>query len=346
VAAGDGAYRITGHKWFTSAPMSDAFLVLAQTGEGPTCFLMPRRREDSSLNGLHFQRLKDKLGNRSNASSEVEFVDADATLIGEEGAGVRTIIEMVTLTRLDCALASAGLMRGALSEAVHHSRERSVFGKLLIDQPQMTRVLADMALDVAAASVLAFRVAEAFDGASSGAEGEKAFARVMTTVAKYWICKMAPALVYEAMECLGGNGYVEEGRLARAYREAPVNAIWEGSGNVMALDLGRILRRDPAAFETVIGRIEDDMGDAAGQTPGVLRAAMAMAISDEGACRLLAEQMALAAATAAMFRLGLTGAAEAFAETRLGGVFRHTYGMLNLRHDTRVIVDDLFPPLR
>jgi putative acyl-CoA dehydrogenase len=346
VAAGDGAYRITGHKWFTSAPMSDAFLVLAQTGEGPTCFLMPRRREDASLNGLHFQRLKDKLGNRSNASSEVEFVDADATLIGEEGAGVRTIIEMVTLTRLDCALASAGLMRGALSEAVHHSRERSVFGKLLIDQPQMTRVLADMALDVAAASVLAFRVAEAFDGASSGAEGEKVFARVMTPVAKYWICKMAPALVYEAMECLGGNGYVEEGRLARAYREAPVNAIWEGSGNVMALDLGRILRRDPAAFETVIGRIEDDMGDAAGQTPGVLRAAMAMAISDEGACRLLAEQMALAAATAAMFRLGLTGAAEAFAETRLGGVFRHTYGMLNLRHDSRAIVDDLFPPLR
>ncbi len=346
VAAGDGAYRITGHKWFTSAPMSDAFLVLAQTGEGPTCFLMPRRREDASLNGLHFQRLKDKLGNRSNASSEVEFVDADATLIGEEGAGVRTIIEMVTLTRLDCALASAGLMRGALSEAVHHSRERSVFGKLLIDQPQMTRVLADMALDVAAASVLAFRVAEAFDGASSGAEGEKVFARVMTPVAKYWICKMAPALVYEAMECLGGNGYVEEGRLARAYREAPVNAIWEGSGNVMALDLGRILRRDPAAFETVIGRIEADMGGAAGQTPGVLRAAMAMAISDEGACRLLAEQMALAAATAAMFRLGLTGAAEAFAETRLGGVFRHTYGMLNLRHDSRAIVDDLFPPLR
>jgi putative acyl-CoA dehydrogenase len=345
VAAGDGAYRITGHKWFTSAPMSDAFLVLAQTGEGPTCFLMPRRREDASLNGLHFQRLKDKLGNRSNASSEVEFVDADATLIGEEGAGVRTIIEMVTLTRLDCALASAGLMRGALSEAVHHSRERSVFGKLLIDQPQMTRVLADMALDVAAASVLAFRVAEAF-GASNGAEGEKAFARVMTPVAKYWICKMAPALVYEAMECLGGNGYVEEGRLARAYREAPVNAIWEGSGNVMALDLGRILRRDPRAFETVIARIEVDMGDAAGQTPDVLRAAMAMAISDEGGCRLLAEQMALAAATAAMFRLGLTGAAEAFAETRLGGVFRHTYGMLNLRHDSRVIVDDLFPPLR
>ena len=346
VGQGDDRYRITGHKWFTSAPMSDGFLVLAQTGEGPTCFLMPRRRDDGSLNGLHFQRLKDKLGNRSNASSEVEFVDADATRIGAEGTGIRTIIEMVTLTRLDCALASAGLMRGALSEAVHHCRERSVFGKMLVDQPQMTRVLADMALDVAAASVLAFRVAQAFDGAGDRKESGTAYARVMTPVAKYWICKMAPALACEAMECLGGNGYVEDGRLARAYREAPVNARWEGSGNVMALDLARILRRDPAAFETVIATIESDMGSAAGQTPGVLRAAMAMALSDEGACRLLAEQMALAAATAAMYRLGLGSAAEAFAETRLGGVFRHTYGMLNLRHDSRAIVDDLFPPLR
>ncbi|MCO6402684.1 DNA alkylation response protein [Aurantimonas endophytica] len=346
VADGDGHYRITGHKWFTSAPMSDGFLVLAQTGEGPTCFLMPRRRDDGSLNGLHFQRLKDKLGNRSNASSEVEFVDADATRLGAEGAGVRTIIEMVTLTRLDCALASAGLMRGALSEAVHHCRERSVFGKVLIDQPQMTRVLADMALDVAAASVLAFRLAEAFDGAAARNEADVAYARVMTPVAKYWICKMAPALTYEAMECLGGNGYVEDGRLARAYREAPVNAIWEGSGNVIALDLARILRRDPAAFEAVIATIDADMGETAGQTPGVLRAAMAMAASDEGACRLLAEQMALAAATAAMRRLGLGRAAEAFAETRLGGVFRHTYGMLDLRHDSRALIDDLFPPIR
>ncbi|MCC4299276.1 acyl-CoA dehydrogenase family protein [Aurantimonas coralicida] len=348
VDAGGGHYRLTGHKWFMSAPMSDGFLVLAQTSEGPTCFLMPRRRDDGSLNGLHFQRLKDKLGNRSNASSEVEFVDADARRIGDPGKGVKTIIEMVTLTRLDCALASAGLMRGALAEAVHHARERRVFGKTLIEQPQMVRVLADMALDVAAATVLSFRLAEAFDRRTGEAasEADAAWARVMTPVTKYWVCKMAPGLTYEAMECLGGNGYVEDGRLARAYREAPVNAIWEGSGNVMALDLARILQRDPQAFDTVIATIEADMAETAGGTPGVLRAAMARALADEGACRLLAEQLALAGASASMRRLGLGQTADAFTETRLGGVFRHTYGMLDLRHDSRAIVEDLYPPIR
>ncbi|MEX6507902.1 acyl-CoA dehydrogenase family protein [Jiella sp. M17.18] len=357
-ASDDGRYRITGHKWFMSAPMSDAFLVLATLDEGPTCFLMPRRRDDGSMNGIHVQRLKDKLGNRSNASSEVEFLEAEAVLVGEPGRGIQTIIEMVTLTRLDCALASAGLMRGALSEAVHHCRERRVFGKFLIEQPQMERVLADMALDVAGASVLAFRLAESFDkragtapkngstDAEAGDAEQAAWARVMTPVTKYWVCKLAPALTYEAMECLGGNGYVEEGRLARAYREAPVNAIWEGSGNVMALDLARILRRDPDAVETVIAAIERDLGDLAGGTPGVLRAAVAMALSDEGACRLLAEQMALAATAASLKRHGLSRIAAAFAETRLGGVFRHTYGMMDLRHDCRGIVDDLYPPLR
>ncbi|MEF2551391.1 acyl-CoA dehydrogenase family protein [Aurantimonas sp. A2-1-M11] len=348
VDAGDGHYRLTGHKWFMSAPMSDGFLVLAQAPEGPTCFLMPRRREDGSLNGLHFQRLKDKLGNRSNASSEIEFVDADAQRVGDPGKGVKTIIEMVTLTRLDCALASAGLMRGALAEAVHHARERRVFGKTLIEQPQMVRVLADMALDVAAATVLSFRLAEAFDrrAGETASDTDAAWARVMTPVTKYWVCKMAPAVTYEAMECLGGNGYVEDGRLARAYREAPVNAIWEGSGNVMALDLARILKRDSQAFDTVIATIESDMAETAGGTPGVLRAAMSMALSDEGACRLLAEQLALAGASASMRRLGLGRTADAFTETRLGGVFRHTYGMLDLRHDSRRIVEDLYPPIR
>ncbi|MCP3054511.1 acyl-CoA dehydrogenase family protein [Aurantimonas marianensis] len=348
VDVGDGRYRITGHKWFMSAPMSDAFLVLAQTSDGLTCFLMPRRRGDGALNGLFIQRLKDKLGNRSNASAEVEIVDAEAVRIGDLGRGVRTIIEMVTLTRLDCALASAGLMRGALAEAVHHCRERQVFGKGLVDQPQMIRVLADMALDVAGATALSFRLAEAFDRRSEDGDGaaEAAWARVMTPVTKYWVCKLAPSLTYEAMECLGGNGYVEDGRLARAYREAPVNAIWEGSGNVMALDLARVLRQDPDAFETVIGVIESDMAATAGGTPGVLRAALSMALSDEGACRLLAEQLALAGAAAALRRLNAARAADAFADTRLGGVFRHTYGMLDLRHDSRAIVEELYPPIR
>lgn len=347
IEAGDGRYRITGHKWFMSAPMSDAFLVLAQTGDGLTCFLMPRRRDDGSLNGLFIQRLKDKLGNRSNASCEVEFIDADAVRIGDPGKGVRTIIDMVTLTRLDCALASAGLMRGALAEAVHHCRERQVFGNVLVDQPQMIRVLADMALDVAGATALSLRLAEAFDRRSEDGEAaaEAAWARVMTPVTKYWVCKMAPALTYEAMECLGGNGYVEDGRLARAYREAPVNAIWEGSGNVMALDLARVLRQDPGAFETVIGMIERDMGTTAGGTPGVLRAALSMALADEGACRLVAEQLALAGAAAALRRLNAARAADAFADTRLGGVFRQSYGMLDLRHDSRAIVDGLYPPI-
>lgn len=348
IEAGNGRYRITGHKWFMSAPMSDAFLVLAQTDDGPTCFLMPRRRGDGALNGLFIQRLKDKLGNRSNASAEVEFIDAEAVRIGDSGRGVRTIIDMVTLTRLDCALASAGLMRGALAEAVHHCRERQVFGNVLVDQPQMIRVLADMALDVAGATALSLRLAEAFDRRSDDGDGaaEAAWARVMTPVTKYWVCKLAPGLTYEAMECLGGNGYVEDGRLARAYREAPVNAIWEGSGNVMALDLARVLRQDPDAFETVIGMIETDMGATAGGTPGVLRAALSMALSDEGACRLVAEQLALAGAAAALRRLNAVRAADAFADTRLGGVFRHTYGMLDLRHDSRAIVEDLYPPIR
>ena len=348
VPLGDGRYAITGHKWFLSAPMCDAFLMLAQTDAGPSCFLMPRRRSDGSLNGLFIQRLKDKLGNRSNASCEVEFVDAEAYPVGDEGRGIATILDMVTLTRVDCALASAGLMRGALAEAVHHCRERKVFGKFLIDQPQMVRVLGELALDWVGATVLAWRLAETLD--RQGADGDdaeaQAWARVMTPVTKYWVCKLAPAFTYEAMECLGGNGYVEDGRLARAYREAPVNAIWEGSGNVVALDLLRVLKRDPQAFETVIATIERDLGDTAGGTPGVLRAAVDVVASDEGSCRLLAEQLALAAASASLKRLGLGPIAAAFAETRLGGVFSHTYGMIDPRHDCRAILDDLCPPLR
>ena len=225
---GEGIYRLNGHKWFMSAPMSDAFVMLAQTRDGLGCFLVPRLLEDGSANGLRFQRLKDKLGNRSNASSEVEFSDTFGFVLGSPDAGIRTILDMVTLTRLDCALASAGMMRASLAEAVHHVRGRKVSGKALVAQPMMTRVLADMALDVAAASALSFRLAEAFDRARDSAE-DAAYARIMTPVAKYWNCKIAPALIAEAMECIGGSGYVEERPIARHYREAPVNAIWEGS---------------------------------------------------------------------------------------------------------------------
>ena len=243
--AGDG-YAITGHKWFLSAPMSDAFLVLAQAPGGLTCFLMPRFRPDGAVNDLRFQRLKDKLGDRSNASSEVEFADAFAWRVGAEGGGLRNILQMVQLTRLDCAIASAGLMRMALTQAVHHCRHRSVFQKHLYDQPMMRAVLADMALEVEGAVALAFRLSRALDRAAAD-KREAAYARLMTPAVKYRICKLAPAFVYEAMECLGGNGYVEESMLPRLYRQAPVNAIWEGSGNVMCLDVLRALKGDDEA---------------------------------------------------------------------------------------------------
>lgn len=338
-----GFYRITGHKWFMSAPMSDAFLILAQAREGLSCFLMPRLLGDGTGNGLNFQRLKDKLGNRSNASCEVEINNAIGEMVGEPGAGVKTIMDMVTLTRLDCAVASSGIMRAGLAEAVHHARHRSVFGKPLIEQPLMQRVLADMALDVAAATALSFRLARSFDEAASN-RGEAAFARAMTPVVKYWVCKIAPPLLYEAMECLGGNGYVEEAPLARYYREAPVNAIWEGSGNVMALDVLRVLGRGRGLFDDVLAGIERDLGGQSGVgTAGVLRAAMQVAASDEGSARLLTEQLALAAAAAELRRLGAGRIADAFIETRLAGQWRGTYGMLDARHDARMIVDTLYP---
>ncbi|MGE0281842.1 MAG: acyl-CoA dehydrogenase family protein [Rhizobiaceae bacterium] len=340
--AGGNLYRLTGHKWFMSAPMSDAFLMLGQTSEGVSCFLVPRMLGDGTANGLRFQRLKDKLGNRSNASSEVEFAGVLGEMVGEPGAGVKTIMDMVTLTRLDCALANAGLMRIGLAEAVNHTRHRMVFGKALADQPLMLRVLADMALDVAGATALAFRLARAFDEAAND-KGEASFARLMTPVVKYWVCKAAPALLFEAMECLGGNGYVEEGVLARHYREAPVNAIWEGSGNVMALDVLRVLSRAPALFDEVIAGIEKDLGQAAPGAAGVLRAALNVASADEGSARLLTEQLALSAAAAELRRMGAGRIADAFIETRLAGQWRTTYGMLDGRHDAKLIVETLFP---
>src|SRR3954468_13500281 len=295
---GDG-YTITGHKWFMSAPMCDAFLVLAQAPGGLTCFMMPRFRPDGSVNGLHFQRLKDKLGNRSNASSEVDFAQAFAWRVGEEGRGVRTIIEMVQLTRVDCVISSAGMMRVALAQALHHARHRTVFQKKLADQPMMRTLLADMALEVEGATALTMRLCRSFDVAASNSE-EAARARLLTPAVKYWVCKIAPSFIYEAMECLGGNGYVEETPLARLYREAPVNAIWEGSGNVMCLDVLRALSREGEAARGVLNDLVRQCGD----LPGAKEAAAFIAntlASAEGAvkARAAVERLALLAAGAA-----------------------------------------------
>jgi putative acyl-CoA dehydrogenase len=339
---GDGIYRLAGHKWFLSAPMSDAFVMLAQTRDGLGCFLVPRLLEDGSANGLRFQRLKDKLGNRSNASAEVEFSETFGFILGAPDAGLTTILDMVTLTRLDCALSSAGMMRASLAEAVHYTRGRSVAGRPLAAQPMMTRVLADMALDVAAASALSFRLADAFDRARDSAE-EAAYARIMTPIVKYWVCKSAPTLIAEAMECLGGNGYVEERPIARHYREAPANAIWEGSGNVMALDVLRVLKRGRELFEALFEIIGRDLGPAARKTIDVLRAAISLCERDEGAARLLVEQLALAAAAAELYRLGAGRIADAFMESRLAAGWRSTYGMLDSRFDSAMIVDLLYP---
>ena len=293
-------YRITGHKWFMSAPMCDAFLVLAQADEGLTCFFMPRFKPDGSVNAIQFQRLKDKLGNRSNASSEVEFVDAYGERVGEEGKGIRTIIQMVQLTRQDCAIASAGLMRSGLAHALHHARHRSVFQKHLADQPLMQAVLSDMALHVEASIALVMRLCRSFDRAPLD-QSEAAYMRLLTPAIKYWVCKSAPGFLYEAMECLGGNGYVEEGILARHYRESPVNAIWEGSGNVMCLDVSaRVVARGRG------GRVilQELAAETAG-LPGAGDAATFIATAfrrpdSERVARLAVERLALLAAAAAL----------------------------------------------
>jgi putative acyl-CoA dehydrogenase len=344
---GPGAeYLITGHKWFMSAPMCDAFLVLAQAPGGLSCFLMPRFLPDGTVNALRFQRLKDKLGNRSNASSEVEFQGAHAWLIGEEGRGVPAILEMVTGTRLDCAVASAGLMRATLANAIHHCRHRTVFTKPLVDQPLMQMVLADLALDVEAATVLSFRLARSFDRASD--EHAAAWRRLMTPVTKYWVCKIGPALAYEAMECLGGNGYVEESAAARIYRELPVNAIWEGSGNVMALDLLRVLQREPETVEIVM----DDLAAAVGGDAH-LKAHLARVQSLLHEPRLLdkrgrelAEALALLAAGTILRAHAPTVVADAFIGTRLSGAGRQTYGQGLDWADTRSIVERAYPPAK
>jgi putative acyl-CoA dehydrogenase len=257
VRSADGAYRINGHKWFFSAPQCDAHLVLAQTERGLSCFFMPRRLPDGTRNGIHIQRLKDKLGNRSNASAEVEFVDAWAHLLGEEGRGIPTILEMGTYTRLDCVTGSAGMMRQAVVQALHHARHRKAFGTLLAGHPLMQSVLADLAIESEAATVLAMRLARAFDGSS---DSEIALRRALTSAAKFWVCKRGCELAAEAMEVLGGNGYTEELPLARMAREMPVNSIWEGSGNIMCLDVQRAFGKSSATRDAVLHELEPARG--------------------------------------------------------------------------------------
>jgi putative acyl-CoA dehydrogenase len=315
------AYFLVGHKWFFSAPMSDAFLVLAQAPGGLTCFLLPRFLPDGTVNALRFQRLKDKLGNRSNASSEVEFTDAFAWRVGDEGAGVRTILQMVQLTRLDCAVASAGLMRMALVQALHHCRYRYVFDKPLYGQPMMRAVLADMALEVEGAVALVMRLSRALDRAGVDAQ-EAAYARLLTPAAKYRICKLAPGFVFEAMECLGGNGYVEESVLPRLYRESPVNAIWEGSGNVMCLDVLRALKHDGEA----------DVVAALAREAGV--AADGLEVTGEGDARGFVGQLAVLASAAALRATAPAAVADAFIQTRLANRHGAIYGASDLGGST------------
>jgi putative acyl-CoA dehydrogenase len=313
-------YELTGHKWFCSAPMSDAFLVLAQAEGGLSCFLLPRWRPDGSRNAFHIQRLKDKLGNRSNASSEVELDGAWARLVGEEGRGVATIIEMVNHTRLDCVIGSAALMRQAVAQATHHAAHRSAFGRPLVEQPLMRNVLADLCLESEAATAAMMRLARAYDEGTRE-ESARTFARLATAVTKYWVCKRGPAVVAEALECLGGNGFVEESAMPRLYREAPLNSIWEGSGNVICLDVLRALEKSPASLEAFRGELAAARG--ADRRLDAFVSALEKQLSDrsslETRARRVVEAMALAFQASLLVRQGDPAVAEAFCASRLAG---------------------------
>jgi putative acyl-CoA dehydrogenase len=329
---GPGAeYEISGHKWFFSAPMCDVFLVLAQADGGLSCFLLPRWTPDGERNGLHLQRLKDKLGNRSNASSEVEFDHAWAQLVGEEGRGVPTIIEMVNYTRLDCVLGSTGLMRTAVAQATHHCGHRSVFGKPLIDQPLMRNVLADLCVESEAATVTAMRLARACD------EGD-AFKRLGLAVSKYWICKSAVWHVGEALECLGGNGYVELSGMPRLYREVPLNSIWEGSGNVNCLDVLRGMVRSPESVEAFFTEVESAGGEVTEFARGV-RDELTDLEEIEFRARRIVESMAIALQASLLVRHGDPAVADAFVATRLRGDRGRALGTLPAGVDCERIIE-------
>ena len=329
IPTGDGAHELVGHKWFFSAPMSDAFLVLARTAAGLSCFLLPRLTADGAPNGIRIQRLKDKLGDWSNASAEVEFHHSRAHLLGEEGRGIATIIEMVALTRQDCLIGSAALMRQALVQAWHHARHRRAFGKLLADQALMRNVIADLALESEAATALAFRVARSVDG-SLRSETEAALARVITALGKFWVCKRAAPFVNEAQECLGGIGYVEDTSLPRLYRQAPLNSIWEGSGNIQCLDVLRALG-EPGCRDAFFA----ELGEACGVHPvfdsevaRLDRDLIAVPASMEGQARVVAGRMAIALQAAQLLKAGDSAVSDIFCRTRLQGGQVPAFGML------------------
>jgi putative acyl-CoA dehydrogenase len=343
---GGAEYEVTGHKWFCSAPMCDVFLVLAQTEGGLSCFLLPRFTPDGERNRFHIDRLKDKLGNRSNASSEIELDAAWARMVGEEGRGVPTIIEMVNHTRLDCVLGSAGLVRAAVAEATHHTAHRSAFGKLLAEQPLMQNVLADLCIESEAATLTAMRLARAYDQSARDEEATL-FKRLATAVSKYWICKSAVWIVGEALECLGGNGYVEESGMPRLFREAPLNSIWEGSGNVNALDVLRAMVRTPAAVEAFFAEVEL----ASGAEPRLdayvrgIKAELGDMADIEFRARRLVERMALALQASILVRHGDAAVADAFCATRLAGDHGRSLGTLPAGIDYTRIVERHRPNL-
>ena len=347
--AGGGSYLLTGHKWFTSAPMGDLFLVLAQAPGGLSCFLLPRVLPDGSRNGMRLQRLKDKLGNRSNASAEVEYEQATGWLVGEEGRGVRTIIEMVNMTRLDCVLGTATGMRAGVTLAAHHAAHRTAFGRRLTDQPLMASVLADLVVESEAATMAAFRLAGATDRASRGDEQEAAFRRLALAATKYWVCKRAPAHAAEALECLGGNGYVEESGMPRLYREAPLASIWEGSGNVAALDALRALTRQPDTAEAFFAELDQAAGADRRLDQAIIRLRKELSDPSEAQARRLAQAMTLTLQGALLLRFGHPAVADAFAASRLaddsGGPvgWGRAYGTLPSGTDCATIVDRATP---
>jgi putative acyl-CoA dehydrogenase len=341
--AGDGEYSLVGHKWFFSAPMSDGFLVLAQAPGGLTCFLLPRRLDDGGKNAFHLMRLKDKLGDWSNASSEIELCGAWARRIGGEGRGVATIIEMVMFTRLDCMLGAAAEMRMALAQAIHHARHRVTFGKTLVEHALMRNVLADLALESEAALAFSLRVARAVDAAPSDA-AEAAFARIATAIGKYWLCKRAPPFVNEAQECLGGAGYIEESILPRLYRQAPLNSIWEGSGNIQCLDVLRALSREPETGAALLAELEAACGREAVFDAYIvkLRADLFAGSVEEIGARWLVERLALALQAAVLLGSG-SPAASLFVRSRLGGEHGLAFGTLPASDDINALIVRALP---
>ncbi|MFB6853605.1 acyl-CoA dehydrogenase family protein [Streptomyces sp. NPDC056341] len=344
--AEDGTYELTGHKWFCSAPMSDGFLVLAQAPEGLTCFLLPRVLEDGTRNPFAIQRLKDKLGNRSNASAEVEFDGTWARRVGDEGRGVRTIIEMVAATRLDCVLGSAAIMRQAVAQAIHHCTYREAFGGRLVDKPLMRNVLADLALESEAATTLALRLAAAQDAVQdTGSEQERAFLRIAVPAAKYWVTKRCTPVAAEALECLGGNGYVEESGMPRLLRESPLNSIWEGSGNVQALDVLRALQREPQALNAFLQEVGRARG-ADHRLDGAIKDLLTELADLEGIearARRVVERIALVLQGSLLVRHAPPEVADAFCASRLGGDWGAAFGTLPHSLDLRSVVERARP---